>query len=70
MSLALLAQISTWGIGQWAIAIVVILGIIAIVYIVAQWMGIPIPPPLVKIIGIVLIVVIGVVAIRFLVTML
>lgn len=65
-NLALLAQAAGWGIGEYAIALVVVLGIIAIVYAGAQQMGVPIPPILIRIVVIVLVVVICVVAIRFL----
>lgn len=69
MDLALLAAISTWGIGQWGIAIVVALGIIALVILAAKYLEIPIHPIFWKVLGVVVIVVVIVVAIKFLMTL-
>lgn len=70
MDLALLvAQIGAWGIGQWGIAIVITLGVVALVVLAAKWLEIPISPNVWKAVSIVLIVVVIVVAIRFLMTL-
>lgn len=70
MDLLLLAQIGAWGLAQWAIAIIVLAGIIAIVIVVTKQMGVQIPPFIVHVLWIILAVIIGVVAVKFLLTML
>lgn len=70
MDLAVLAQIGAWGIAQWAIAIIVLAGVVGIVIVVTQQMGVQIPPFIIKVLWILLAVVIGVVAVKFLITML
>lgn len=70
MNSLVLAQIGAWSIAQWAIAIIVICGIVAVVVLVTRQMGVTIPPFFVNILWIVLAVVIGVLAVRFLADML
>lgn len=67
MNSVLLAQVSTWGIANWAIFIIVVAGIVGIVFVVTKQMGIPIPDFFVKILWIILAAVIGIIAIKFLV---
>lgn len=50
---------------QIAIFIVVILAVCGIVYAAAQYFGIPVPPILVKIVGIVVVAALAILAIRF-----
>lgn len=66
----LIAQIAAWSISQWAIAIIVICGIVAVVFLVTRQLGVTIPPFFIQILWIILAVVIGVVAVRFLAGML
>lgn len=58
-------EMGGYSVVQLAIFIVVALAVCAIVYYSAEAMGIPIPPFLVKIIGIVVIAVIAILAIKF-----
>lgn len=70
MDLALIGQMAAWGLAQWAIAIIVLAGIIGIVMVVTKQMGVPIPPFIIKILWIILAVIIGVLAVKFLMSML
>lgn len=65
--LTLLAQnFSTWGIGQWAIAIVVVAAIAAIVFLALRKFGVTIPDWIVQIFWILVVAVACVGAIKFL----
>lgn len=69
--LALLAQIAGgYSLIQIAIFVVVILGVVGIVLVVAKQMGVAIPPFIITIFWIVLAVVIGIVAIKFIASLL
>lgn len=58
--------IGTWGIADWAVAILVAGGIIAVVGICLRAMEMTPPPWLIKILWVLLIVVVGVAAVLFL----
>jgi len=58
-----------WGIGEWLIAMLVLLGVLAIAYLVVKSLGLPIPPVVWQIIGIVIAIGFGIVAIRFLLSL-
>ena len=53
----------TMSLGEILIAVIIILGLFAIVYIASKAMGVPIPQWLIQIIGVVLIVIVAVFAI-------
>ena len=61
-----LAPVRTWDLQEWVVAIVIIAAVFAVVYYSLQYFGIPFPPLLLKIIGIVLVAVFAIAAIRFL----
>lgn len=70
-SLSLLAQSALGStVAHWLVIAIIIAGCIGIAYVVAKAAGIPIPPWVITILWIVLAVVIGVVAIKFLASML
>lgn len=54
-----------YSLGQMAIAAIIILALIAIVYIAAQAMGVPIPPWVLHVLGVVFVAVVCVLAIKF-----
>lgn len=56
----------TWSLASLLIAAIIICGLIAIAYIVIKAMGVPIPPWFWQVLGIILIVIVGVLAIKFL----
>jgi hypothetical protein len=58
-----------WGIVQIVIAIIVIAAVVGIMYVCLQQFGIQIPPFVVKIFWIVVAAVVGILAIRFLLTL-
>ncbi len=60
---------AAWGIGEWAIAIVVIVAIIAILYTALDYFGIAVPPIVLRVIGICLVALLVIVAIRFLLSL-
>ncbi len=60
---------SAWGIGEWLIAFIVVLGCIAIAIVVTKVMGFQIPQWVWQVVGIVAAVVVGVIAIKFLLGM-
>lgn len=66
MNALLLAQVGAWSIGQLAIFVIVICGIVGIVLVVSKQMGVSVPPFLVKILWIIFAVIVGVVAVKFL----
>ena len=70
--LALFAQNAVWtgwGIGQIAIAIIIVAAIVAIVYVALRKMGVSIPDWVVQIFWIVVVAFVCIVAIRFVLTM-
>lgn len=72
MNALMLASVNfaAWGLIQWAIAIVVIAGIVGIVIVVLKQMGVAIPPFVLHVLWICVAVVIGVAAIKFIASML
>lgn len=58
------------GIVGWAIAIVVIAGVVAIVAVILKQMGVAIPPFIITVLWVCVAVVIGVVAIKFIASLL
>lgn len=62
--------LSTMSVAQWAILIIVVAGIIAIVVAILRQLNVAIPPFIVTILWILLAVIIGVLAIKFLVSVL
>lgn len=69
MSIALLAQIGGYTVGQLAIGLILILAIVAAVYVVARALGVQIPPVAVQLFWIVVIAALGIIAIRFLLSL-
>lgn len=67
MSAFFLAQVAAWGLVQWAIAIIVMMGVAAIVAVVLRQMGWQVPPFVVTILWIVFAIFVGIIAIKFLV---
>lgn len=65
----ILAQLAGYSFGQIAIGVLVILGIIGIVWAVTKEAGLVIPPVVVKIFWIVFAVALGIIAIRFLLSL-
>lgn len=59
-------SMGAWGIGEWAIAIVIVIAVVALVYAYCQWAGVTIPSIVVKCFWIVLGAVVVIAAIRFL----
>ena len=55
-----------WSVESILITLLIIVGVVAIVYLVAKAVGVPIPPVIIQIAWIVLIVFVGIVALRFL----
>ncbi len=60
---------STWGLAEWLVTIIVVLGAIAVAIVVSKVMGFEIPQWVWQIVGIVFAVFVGVIAIRFLLSM-
>ncbi len=60
---------SAWSIGDWLIAILILAGIIAVAYVVLGVLEVKIPDWAVKIFWIVLAVAVGIIAIRFILTL-
>lgn len=58
------------GIAHWAVIAIVLIGIIAIAYVIIRQMGVNIPPFVTQILWIIILVVLGVVAINFLLSLL
>jgi len=72
MSTALLAlaPVNTWSIGDWLIAALIIGGVVAVFYVIwTQALGWSFPPWLPKVLGIVFAIVVGIVLIRFLLSL-
>jgi hypothetical protein len=67
--LSLFAQVGGMSLGQLAIAIIIICGLVAIVIIACRAMGVPIPPWLVQILVVVLVVIVAIAAIKFIIAM-
>lgn len=71
MSLALVAQAGfAAALGGWAIILIIVAGIIGIAFIVARAAGLTIPPMVVQILWVVFAVCVGVVAIKFILSLL
>jgi len=74
MSALMLAQavgpIATWGLIQWIVALIIICGIIAIMYIILGVLGYTIPPWVIRIFWICVAVVVAIFAIKFLASLL
>ena len=71
MGLGLLAQIAGgYSLIQIAIFVIVIAGVIGIVLVITKQMGVSIPPFIITVLWIVLAVIIGIVAIKFIASML
>lgn len=60
------AGIASWSFAEMAIAIVVVLGLVAIVYAVTRTLGVSIPPYLIHVVWIVVVVAIAIIAIKML----
>jgi hypothetical protein len=60
---------AAWGIAQWAIAIIIVAGIVAVVVIILKAFEIQIPAWFIKILWVLLAVVVGIVAIKFLISL-
>jgi hypothetical protein len=58
-----------WGFGQIAVAIIIVLAVIAVVYVITRAMGVTIPAWLLQVIGIVIMAAVGILAIRFLLSL-
>lgn len=58
-----------WGIGQIAIAVIIVLAVIGIVIVATKVMGVPIPQWVWQIIGIAVVACIAIVSIKFLLSM-
>lgn len=69
MNLAVLAQAARWGFGDWAIALVIIVGVVAVVWAAIKAMGITIPDWLAKILMILAVVIVAVLAIKILLSL-
>jgi hypothetical protein len=69
MTAMLLAQLGGYSIAQIAIAVLIILGVVGIVWAVTKHLGIAIPPIVVTIFWIVFAVALGIMAIRFLMSL-
>lgn len=65
MTATLLAQVSAGGIAYWAIILIAIAGIIGIVLVIVRQAGVTIPPFIIQILWIILAVVVGILAIKF-----
>ncbi len=65
----LLAQMMAGSIGYYAIAIILIAAIIGVVIVITKQMGVAIPPFIITILWIILAAVIGIVAIKFLLSL-
>jgi hypothetical protein len=60
-----LAVVAGWTIADYAIAVVILLAVIALVYVAARAFGTPLPEWFFQVVGIVVVCVIVIVAIRF-----
>ncbi len=65
-----IAPVATWGLVEWLIAIIIICGMVGIAWVIIKQTGVQVPGYVATVLWILLAVVIGVVAIRFLATML
>lgn len=62
--------VATWDIGDWLIAILIVGGVVAVFYVIwTQALGWTFPPWLIKIFWILCAIVVGIVAIRFLLSL-
>lgn len=68
-SLLALAGIATWTVADWAIAIIVIFGIVAVVVIFLKQTGTTIPPFIISVLWVLLAVVVCVAAVKFIASM-
>lgn len=66
MGMVLLAQVAAWGLAQWAIAIIIVCAVVAIVFIGVRQMGVTIPPFIINILWILFVALICIAAIKFL----
>lgn len=64
-----LHDVSTWGFGDWVIAIIVIASILGIAWLVLQYNEITVPPIILRIFMIVIIAAVAIVAVRFLLSL-
>ncbi len=69
-ALLAIAPIASWGLVEWAVAVIIIAGVVIIAIKVLNYMGITIPAIFWQIFWIVVLVVIAVLAIKFLSTLL
>lgn len=58
-----------WTFGELAIALVIVLAVIAVVYVATKAFGIPIPQWLIQIVAIVVVAAVAIIAIRFLLSL-
>lgn len=65
-ALLAMAPAGAWGMQEWIIFAVVVAAVVGIVYAAFQYFGIPIPPILLKIVGIVAVAAFAIICIRFL----
>jgi len=65
-ALLALAPVRSWDLQEVVVAIIVLAAVFGVVYVALQYFGVPFPPLLLKIIGIVLVAVVAIAAIRFL----
>ena len=64
-----IGPVSTWGFGDWIIAIIIVCACIGILYIALRQFGIEIPQWLVRIIVICIVAVVAIAAVRFVLTL-
>ncbi len=65
-----IAPVATWSLVEWLVFIIVIAGAVGIAYVILKQTGVQIPAYIATVLWIILAVVVGVVAIRFLASLL
>lgn len=63
------APVRTWALEDWFVAIIVLAAVVGIVLAVLNYFNVPVPPIVLRIVGIVLVAALAIVAVRFLFTL-